>query len=120
MLCSLKLYEHAYLFSNPFLIFKRLVGLSSLSQRGPWELADLYCPQFCGNQTHCCSHRLHSWDPAGPSRFINLCDFKTLDRFKRSWLATAPAIWNRLPAKIILQRVTYGWHTILQKAQHCE
>ena len=23
-----------------------------------------YCPQFCGNQTLCRSHRLYSWDPA--------------------------------------------------------
>ena len=62
-----------------------------------------YCPQFCGNQTHHWSHRLHSWDPAGHLRFINPCDFKTLDRFKCSWLATAPAIWNRLPAEILLR-----------------
>ena len=78
-----------------------------------------YCPQFCGNQTHRRSHRLHSWDPAGHLRFINPCDFKTLDRYKRSWLATAPAIWNGLPADTILWGRAYVWPTILQEAQRC-
>ena len=78
-----------------------------------------YCPQFCGNQTHRWSHRLHSWYPAGHLHFINPCDFKTLDRFKHSWLATAPAIWNRFPAEILLRGETYGWRTILQEAQRC-
>ena len=78
-----------------------------------------YYPQFFGNETHRWSHRLHFWDPAGHLCFINTCDFKTLDRFKCSWLATATAICNKLPAKILLQGETYGWHTILQEAQHC-
>ena len=57
-----------------------------------------YCLQFCGNQT-----------PAGHLRFIDSCNFKTMDRLKHSWLATAPAIWNRLPGDIILQGQTYIW-----------
>ena len=61
-----------------------------------------YCPQFCGNQTHRWSHCCHSWDPAGHLRFINPCNFSTLDRLKQSWLATTPATWNRFPADIIL------------------
>ena len=65
-------------------------------------------PQFCGNQTHRRSHRLHSWDPAGYLRLIDSCNFKILDILKRSWLATAPAIWNRLPADLILWGETYG------------
>ena len=61
-----------------------------------------YCPQFCGDQTHRWSLCLHSWDSAGHLRFIDPCNFKTLDRLKYSWLATAPIIWSRLPADIIL------------------
>ena len=33
--------------------------------------------------------------------FVNFCNFRTLDIFKRSWFATA-AIWNGLPADLIL------------------
>ena len=62
-----------------------------------------YCPQFCGNQTLRRSHRLYSWDPAEHLRFINPCNFRTLDRFKCSWLATAADICNGLPADLILQ-----------------
>ena len=62
---------------------------------------------------------MHFWGLAGHLHFINSCDFKTLDRFKRSWLATAPASWNRLPAEMLLRGEIYGWHTILQEAQHC-
>ena len=40
------------------------------------------------------------------SLLIDSCNFKTLDRLKRSWLATAPAVWNRLPADIILRGET--------------
>ena len=94
------------------------VGLSSFSWGGLWELLTC-CPQFCGNQTHRRSHCLHSWDPAGHLCFINPCNFKTLDRFKHSWLATAPAIWNKLPTDIILWGEAYGWHTLLQEAQCC-
>ena len=73
-----------------------------LAREGHGNLLN-YCPQFCDNQTHCRSHRLHSWDPARHLRLIDSCNFKTLDRLKRSWLATAPAIWNRLPPDIILR-----------------
>ena len=43
----------------------------------------------------------------------------TLDRFKRSWLATAADIWNGLPADLILQGETCGWRTILKDEQRC-
>ena len=56
-----------------------------------------YCPQFCGNQTLLRSHLLYSWDPAEHLGFVNPCNFRTLDRFKHSWLATAADIWNGLP-----------------------
>ena len=59
-----------------------------------------YCSD--GNQTLRQSHRLYSWDPAEHLRFVNPCNFRTLDRFKRSWLATAAGIWNGLPADLIL------------------
>ena len=78
-----------------------------------------YCPQFCGNQTLRRSHRLHSWDPAEHLCFVNPCNFRTLYRFKRSWLATAVDIWNGLPADLILQGEACGWRTILKDVQRC-
>ena len=70
-----------------------------------------YCPQFCGNQT-----LLYSQDPAEHLHFVNPCNFRTLDRFKHSWLATATDIWNQLPANMILQGEASGWRTILKDA----
>ena len=78
-----------------------------------------YCPQFYGNQTLCWSHRLYLWDPAEHLRFVNPCNFRTLDRFKCSWLAIAADIWNGLPADLILQGEACGWRTILKDVQHC-
>ena len=78
-----------------------------------------YCPHFCGNQTLRRSHRVYSWDSAEHLRFVNPCNFRTLDRFKHSWLATAVDIWNGLPADLILQRGAYEWCTILKDVQHC-
>ena len=77
-----------------------------------------YCPQFCGNQTLRWS-RLYFWDPAEHLRFVNPCNFRTLDRFKRNWLATAADIWNGLPADLILQGEACGWRTILKDVQCC-
>jgi len=48
---------------------------------------------------------------------VNLCNFKTLDRFKRSWLATATDIWNGLPADMILRGEVSGWRTVLKDIQ---
>ena len=62
-----------------------------LAEKGCGNL-QTYCPQFCGNQTLRRSHRLYSWDPAEHLRFVNPCNYRTLDRFKRSWLATAADI----------------------------
>ena len=78
-----------------------------------------YCPQFCGNQTLCRYPYLYSWDPAEHLRFINPCNFRTLDRFKCTCLTTYTAadIWNGLPADIILQGGASGWHTILKVVQ---
>jgi len=74
--------------------------------------------KLCGTSTHFRSHRLHSWDPAKHLRFVNLCNFKTLDRFKRSWLATAADIWNGLPADMILLGEVSGWRTVLKDIKH--
>ena len=76
-----------------------------------------YCPQFCDNQIHRRSHCLHFWDPAEHLCFVNPCNFRTLDRFKRSWLAAAADIWNGLPADVILQGEASGWRTILKEVQ---
>ena len=76
-----------------------------------------YCPQFSDNQTHRRSHRLHFWDPAEHLRLVNPCNFRTLDRFKRSWLVTATDIWNGLPADIVLQGEANSWRIILKDTQ---
>jgi len=76
-----------------------------------------YCPQLCGTPILRRSHQLHSYDPAEHLHLVNLCNFKTLDRFKRSWLATATDIWNGLPADIILWGEVSGWHTVLKDIQ---
>ena len=79
-----------------------------------------YCPQFCDiNQLPCRSHRLHFWDPAEHLRFVNPCNFKTLDKFRCSWLVSAVTIWNDLPADVILQGETLGWRTILKDTHRC-
>ena len=57
--------------------------------------------------------------PAEHLRFVNPCNFRTLDQFKRSWLATAADIWNGLPADLILQGEACGWRTILKDVQRC-
>ena len=88
-----------------------------LAGEGPTTL-QTYCPWFCDNQIHRRSHCLPAWEPAEHLRFVNPCNFRTLDRFKRSWLATAADIWNGLPADMILQGGASGWHTILKEVQH--
>ena len=65
------------------------------------------------------SHHLHFWNPAEHLRLVNPCNFRTLDRFKRSWLATATDIWNGLPADIVLQGEVNSWHTMLKDTQRC-
>ena len=50
--------------------------------------------------THRQSTRLHAWDPAAHLRFIDPTDFRTLDRFQRSWQVVAVHLWNNLPPDI--------------------
>ena len=76
-----------------------------------------YCLQLCGAPILLRSHRLHSYDPAEHLHFVNLCNCKTLDRFKRGWLATATDIWNGLPADMILWGEVSGWCTVLKDIQ---
>ena len=45
-----------------------------------------YCPQFCGNQAHRRSHRLHSWDPAGHLILVTL----------RLWIDLSAVGWQQL------------------------
>ena len=78
-----------------------------------------YCLQFCGNQTLCCSHHLYSWDPAEHLHFVDLCNFRTMDIFKCTCLATAAGIWNELLVDLILNGEASGWWTILKDVQHC-
>ena len=62
-----------------------------------------YCPQFHDTQICRRSHCLL---------------IPIILRFKCSWLVTATDIWNGLPADILLQGETYGWHIILRDIQH--
>ena len=62
----------------------------------------IYCTPFCGNQTLLIYHCLYPWDPTEHLRLVNLCDFRTLDTFKCSWLATDADIWNGLSADSML------------------
>ena len=57
-------------------------------------------------------------DPAEHLCLANTCDFRTLERFKRSWLATAADIRNDLPGDMILQGGALGWCTVLKDIQH--
>ena len=43
------------------------------------------CPLFCEtDDTHRWSSRLHAWDPVDHLRFIDPCNFQSLDRFRCS------------------------------------
>ena len=66
------------------------------------------CMYVCVLKLQGLTKRKCSWDPAEHLRFVNPCNFRTLDRFKRSWLATAADIWNGLPADLILQGEACG------------
>ena len=58
-----------------------------------------FCLMFRGAADICHrSSRLHSWDPADYLRFIDPCNFWTLDRFRSSWQVSAVHLWNSLPA----------------------
>ena len=118
MICSPEMNGNAHLFFNHSLIVEMLQLWDWFAIGGHGNL-QTYCPKFCGNQTHRRSHRLYSWDPAEHLHSVNPCNFRTLDRFKHSWLATAADIWNGLPADMIVQGEASGWRTILKDVQCC-
>jgi len=76
---------------------------------------------FCPNFKISCrsSRRLHGFDPASHLRFQNPCNFRTLDRFRRSWQATVIDLWDSIPPDILLQGHTSGWRSVLQDMQRC-
>ena len=77
-----------------------------------------YCPPFRDvDNTRRQSTRLHAWDPAAHLRFIDPTDFKTLDRFRRSWQVVAVHLWNNLPPDLLLTGATCGWRAVLKQAQ---
>ena len=78
-----------------------------------------YCPLFHDvDNTLRQSTRLHAWDPAAHLRFIDPTDFRTLDRFRRSWQVVAVHLWNNLLPDLLLTETTCGWRSILKQAQH--
>ena len=78
-----------------------------------------FCPLFRGTDDTCHrSSHLHAWDPADHLRFIDPCNFRTLNRFRRSWEVSAVYLWNSLPADILLSGDNYCWRTTLKQAQH--
>ena len=60
----------------------------------------LHVPVYSASKGACSSTVVEIEQPIVTRIF---CNFKTLDRFKLSWLATAADIWNGLPANLILQ-----------------
>ena len=91
------------------------IGMPSVSWRGLWELTDLLPTVLWQSDSLSVSSSLL----LGHLSFVNPCNFRTLDRFKLSWLATAADIWNGLPADLILQGEACGWRTILKDVQCC-
>ena len=87
-----------------------------LNGEGRGNLQD-YCPRFCHVDSHRQSSRLHTWDSAAHLCFIDPCDFKTLDRFRRSWQVVAVQLWNSLPPNLLLTGATCGWRGVLKQAQ---
>ena len=75
-----------------------------------------FCPKFKFT-SHRASYRLHSFDPAGHLRLQNPCNFRTLDRFHRSWQAAVVNLWDSIPADILLRGESDGWRTVLKDIQ---
>jgi len=75
-----------------------------------------FCPTFKKSPIRL-SKRLHSFDPASHLRFTNICDFRTLDRFRRSWQAAVVPLWDSVPADLLLQGDCVGWRTVLKDIQ---
>ena len=50
-------------------------------------------------------------------RFMNICNFRTLDRFRRSWRAAVVPLWDLVPADLLLQGDCVRWRTVLKDIQ---
>ena len=74
-----------------------------------------FCPKFKSPIRS--PQRLHGFDPAGHLRFLNPCNFRTLDHFHRSWQAVVINLWESIPSSILLQGNKNGWRTVLQGMQ---
>ena len=57
------------------------------------------------------------FDPASHLRLMNICNFRTLDRFRRSWRAAVVPMWDLVPADLLLQGDCVGWRTVLKDIQ---
>jgi len=75
-----------------------------------------FCPSF-QKEILRSSRRLHGSDPASHLRFYNPLNFRTLDRFRRSWQITVVDLWNSIPADLLLKGEKEGWRTVLKDIQ---
>ena len=75
-----------------------------------------FCPSFQA-ETLRSSRRLHSSDSASHLRFHNPINYRTLDRFRRSWQITVVDLWNLIPADLLLEGEKEGWRTVLRDIQ---
>ena len=75
-----------------------------------------FCPTFKTTSNRL-SHRLHSFDPAFHLRLVSPCNFRTLDHFRRSWQVTMVALWDSIPAELLLQGDCVGWRSVLKDIQ---
>ena len=81
-----------------------------------WVNLQTFCPTFKKSPIRS-SNRLHSFDLASHLCFINICNFRTLDRFHCSWQATIVPLWDSVLADLLLQGNCVGWRTVLKDIQ---
>ena len=56
-------------------------------------------------------------DPARTCRLHNPVTFKSLDCLHRNWHAVIPAVWDTLPASLLLQGHIAGWCSVMKSPQ---
>ena len=56
-------------------------------------------------------------DPARACRLYNPVTFKSLDCFCRSWQVVIPAVWDTLPASLLLQGHIAEWRSVMKALQ---
>ena len=76
-----------------------------------------FCPHFATNVTRRSSRLNDLLDPAWACRLHNPVTFKSLDCFCRSWHAVIPAVWDTLPASLLLQGHIAGWRSVMKALQ---